>query len=979
MTNARTLLLGLLLAHMPVGSFQRSAGSSTGEELWVGSRLQSMTLREKIGQLFLVDCYPAQGEAHLERIKSLAMRYKPGGVVIMNGAPAATARFLDSLNRSARIPLFTAIDAEEGLGMRIDSLGRFPNAQSLGAIADDGLLYQLGRQIAGEMRERGFNMNLAPVADINLHPGNPVIGSRSFGDDKENVTRKALHFARGLAAGRVASVVKHFPGHGNTAGDSHTTLPVLRQTAAQMDTLDLYPFRELARQGVAAIMTGHLAVPALDPTGKPASLSAPLTSGILRNRYAYDGLIITDALNMEGVSMPAGKAELLALKAGNDMVMFSGDLPRAVAAIENAVASGSLTEKEIHEKCRRVLRLKYQLGLDTLSMVQKPVAENTAEADMLKRRLTEASLTLLRNWNLLPLTRLDTFRMATLALGAESGQPFQEMVSLYADADHFSLNREASPVEVAGIIGELKNYNLVIAGVHGLGSFPARNYRVSISQVDALSSLLRHTRVVILFFGNAYALRYFPGLEKADALVAAYQDNRLTQELSAQLVFGATGCSGRLPVTADSRFPTGSGLSAVPIKRLKYTIPEESGISSALLDFRIDSIIRSGLQAGAYPGCQLLAAVNGKVILNRCYGYLASDAKEPVKPCHLYDFASVTKVSGPLPALMKLTGEARLNVNRKMSDYWPPFRNSDKAQILVKEILAHQAGLPAVIPFWTSRLARDPELQKTVFKERPLNKNYLRISSRLYMDRKYVDTMYQEIRDIPLLKSRRYHYTCMGFLLWPPVIEKITRQSYESYLKENIYAPLGASSLTYNPANHFPVEQIAPTEADDYFRKETLRGYVHDEGAAMLGGISGNAGLFGTANDLAKLFQMYLWKGEYGGVRYIPAGIIDQFTSVQYPENDNRRGLGFDKPSLNNHERTEDEIYPCKSAGPDSFGHTGYTGTFVWADPENGLLLVFLSNRVHPTRNNHALYDLGIRNSLLQTLYDLCSQEDGNL
>lgn len=981
MTRPRALFLILMLTLFLAGFPVTSGRIGYWNNGWVETRMKSMTLQEKIGQLFLVDCYPMQGEAHLETMKRLVNRYKPGGIVVMNGTPCLTARFLDSLRHQSAIPLFTAIDAESGLGTRIDSMELFPNAQSLGAIQDHELIRLLGRVTGRQMKSLGFNMNLAPVADINTYAGNPVIGYRSFGDNRENVSQKAKYYARGLGDEQVAAVAKHFPGHGDTDTDSHLTLPVVRHSAAKLDTLGFFPFRILAEEGIDGIMTGHLAVPAIDPTGKPASLSRPLTSGILRNQMNYNGLIMTDALNMSGVGLPAGLAEVQALQAGNDMVMFSKDLPKAVSAIEKAVADGTLTVNDINEKCRRVLSLKQKLGLDVTvadSVFTNRPMVSADSVEWMNRQLTEASLTLLRNRDAIPVTHLETARIATLANGETSLQPFQEMISLYTDADHYWIDKDASPVEVEKIIGKLKDYTLVIMGIHGISSFPYRKFRTGIAQTDVLSALLRQTKVVTLFFGNAYALCHFPGIENSDALVVTYQNTRLTQELSAQLVFGAVGATGRLPVTPDSRFPTGSGTGLASVQRLKYTVPEEVGILSSVLEFKFDSIIREGLKAGAYPGCQVLAAKQGKVIFHRCYGYLSYDKKEPVTFDALYDLASVTKVSGPLPAIMKLTGEGDLVLNRKMSHYWPLFRNSDKENILVKEILTHQSRLPAVIPFWTSRLARDPELREKVFKEHPLTSDYIRVSSRLYMDRKYIDTMYLEMKNIPLLKSQRYVYTCMGFLLWPPVIEKITGQSYETYLKSNFYKPLGATTLTYNPYKHFPLWRIAPTEADDYFRMETLRGFVHDEGAAMLGGISGNAGLFGSANDLAKLFQMYLWKGSYGGERFIPETTIEQFTRVQFPENDNRRGLGFDKPSLDNNNRTEDEIYPCKSATPESFGHTGYTGTFVWADPTHELLFVFLCNRVNPTRNNPILYDLRIRNSMLQSLYELSPPVPGN-
>ncbi len=440
-----------------------------------------------------------------------------------------------------------------------------------------------------------------------------------------------------------------------------------------------------------------------------------------------------------------------------------------------------------------------------------------------------------------------------------------------------------------------------------------------------------------------------------------YGEEREIQERAVQVLFGALDASGRLPVSADKRFPSGTGVDVKKNGRLKYCLPEEAGISSAFLAAKIDSLAYQGLIEQAYPGCQVLVAYKGSVIFHKCYGYLSYDKKEILTPGHLYDFASVTKVSGPLPAIMKLSDEGKLDLNRKMSYYWTDWKNSNKENVLIRDVLTHQAQLPVIIPFWTSQLSRNAGLREKVFKPYPTSAKSVRVSSSLYMDRKYIDTMYQEMRKVPLLKSKKYTYTCMGFLLWPPIIEKITGMSYEQYLKQYIYRPLGATTLTYNPYLHFPVSRMVPTEADDYFRNEVLRGFVHDEGAAMLGGISGNAGLFGTANDLAKLFQMYLWKGSYGGDRFFSEKTFREFTRVQFPDNDNRRGLGFDKPYLESQRKPGEDIYPAPGASPSSFGHTGFTGTFVWADPDKEVLFIFLSNRVHPTRNNAALSGLGIK------------------
>lgn len=941
---------------------------------WVNGIMEKMTLQEKISQLVMIEVYPDQSELHRGNIEKLLKQYKPGGILMMRGTPSKTARWINHFQLSSEIPLLVAMDAENGPAFRLDSILPFPNAQATGAVRNDSLVYSMGRAVGRQLRELGINMNFAPVADINTNPANPIINFRAYGEEKINVAKKASAFARGMQDEGVAAVAKHFPGHGDTRSDSHHTLPVLQHSVSRLDSVETAPFRLLADNGIAGIMTAHISVPALDPTGKPASLSAPAINRYLRQNIGYKGLIITDAMNMKGVTLPSGQAEVQALKAGNDMVEFVTNLPGALRAIENAIKDGALSVGDIDMKVRRVLAMKRWLHLPTLKPtdVQGITSRlNQPSNELAVREITEASITVLRNRNnLLPLMRLDTLRIATVSLNGGELTPFQQMVSRYTAADHFYLSSAAGTQEIQTLIGRLKTYNLVIAGVHGLRSFPGKSYGVSPAQTEAIKLLAQNSRLITLFFGNAYALRFFNAIELSHALVLAYQDNPLAQELSVQMLFGAVEASGRIPVTPDGRFRSGSGMDVKKNSRLKYTIPEEAGISSAKLITKIDSIAEAGLRAKAYPGAQVLVARHGKVILMKNYGFLTDAMDEPVTSEVVYDFASVTKVSGPLPLLMKLTDEGRFDLQKTLGYYWPDFKGSDKENLLIRDILTHQARLRPIIPLWQSRFARDRALREAVFKNQPFRDTDIRVSYNLHMDTAYRKAFYDEIRESTLLPRKTYTYTCLGFHMWPVIIERITGQCYEEYLKSVFYKRLGASSLTYNAWMHYPQALIAPTEVDDYFRMETLRGFVHDEGAAILGGVSGNAGLFGTGNDLAKLFQMYLWKGYYGGERYITEKTIDEFTRVQFPANNNRRGLGFDKPDINNHLKRKEEAYPCSAVSQNSFGHTGFTGTFVWADPDSGILFILLTNRVYPTRNNAGLSALSIRGSMLQAVYE---------
>lgn len=942
-------------------------------DTWVNSHMERMTLREKIGQLIMIEVYPDQSELHRGDIERMLKRYKPGGILMMRGTPTKTTRWINSFQQASDVPLLVSMDAESGPAFRMDSLLSFPSAQAIGAIKNDSLVYWMGRAVGRQLKRMGVNMNFAPVADVNTNPANPIINFRSFGEKQENVARKSLCYAQGMQDEGVAAVAKHFPGHGDTRSDSHHSLPVLQHNSARMDSVELVPFKHLAANGIAGIMTAHVGVPSLDPSGKPASLSAPVIQKLLREKIGYQGLVITDAMNMKGVTVPSGLAEVQALKAGNDMVEFVTNLPRAFTAIENAVKEGTLSIEEIDLKCRRVLALKRWLNLQNTKVVDTDrIAEhvNSPENELVIRQLTEASLTILRNRNIMPLMRLDTLKIATVNLGETSENPFQQMVSRYTDADHYNLSGDATRQEIENLTAKLKSYNLVITGIHGMHSFPGRNYGVGQGQSEAVKILTGNHKTITLFFGNAYALRFFPGIENSSALILAYQDNGYTQELAVQALFGAIDATGKLPVTVDHRFRAGSGIEVKKNGRLKYTIPEEVGISGEILFQKIDSIAEEGLMEKAYPGIQVLVAKDGKVIFHKCYGYLTYENNEPLAPENVYDWASVTKVTGPLPALMRLYDERKFDLNQNIGYYFKDFTASNKANLRIRDILTHQAKLRPIIPLWQSKFARDARLRNEVFKPNPFSETDIRVGSNLYMDKSYINEFFKEIKESTLLTRKSYTYTCVGFHLWPSIIENLTHKPYEDYLKETFYHRLGANTLTYNAYLHFPQERIVPTEVDDYFRMETLRGFVHDEGAAILGGVSGNAGLFGTANDLAKLFQMYLWKGFYGGERFFSEQTFDEFNRVQFPAT-NRRALGFDKPDTNNHLKKHEEAYPTAGVSANSFGHTGFTGTFVWADPDNGVLVIVFTNRVHPTRNNNKLSWMGIRGSILQSVYDV--------
>ncbi|MBT3383554.1 MAG: serine hydrolase [Prolixibacteraceae bacterium] len=940
---------------------------------WVNSQLENMSLEDKIAQLMMITVYPKQNEDSKKNIIEQIETWKPGGIIVMQGSPVKTTSWINEFQEKSKTPLLVAIDAEWGLTMRIDSTIRYPNAQAVGAVQDSTFIYQMGRDFGNQLKQMGIHINFAPVADVNTTPNNPVINFRSFGEDKKNVAEKAWLVSKGMQDAGVIPVAKHFPGHGDTETDSHKTLPNLIHSKERMDSVESYPFRFLAEKGISGIMSAHLNVPSLDPSETPSSLSKKIITDYLKNEIGFSGFIITDAINMQGVRTEAGNTELEALKAGNDMVEFVPDVGKAIESVKQAIEKGELTNTEIEDKCRKILALKRWVNLNEYKPARTEnltARLNSPYYEVTSRKLVQGSLTVLKNDEILPVQHLDSFKIASVMIGSNEVSPFQNMLAKYTQVDHYYLAKNASERDWANLRIKLGNYNLVIAGIQGINIYPSRKYGTNEIQRKAVAEIIQENNAVAVFFGNAYAIKYFENIHNASGLILAYQNNVLTQELAAQLVFGAIDADAKLPVSIDQRYKLNDGIQLKKNDCLSYTIPEEIEINSANLHHQIDSIANLGIDSEAYPGCQVLIAKNGKVIFHKCYGYHTYEKRQNVEQVNLYDWASVTKVTGPLPAIMKLVEREKINLDAKFSNYWPDFKGTEKENLNVREILAHQSSLASWIPFWQMTVDKNGNLDRSIFKNRPTKKFNVQVSGELFMNKNFRKTMNDTIRDSKLLPRKKYLYSGLSFYLYPEIISNFTGEPYENYLKKTFYKPLGAHTVTYNPYKYFPLNNIVPTETDDFFRKEILHGFVHDEGAAMMGGVSGNAGLFGTTNDLAKLFQMYLQKGYFGGKRYISEETINEFIRIQFPENDNRRGLGFDKPLIDNFKNELKDAYPAVDASENSFGHSGFTGTFAWADPDNQLLFIFMSNRVYPTRENQKLYRLNIRTAMHQAIYD---------
>jgi beta-N-acetylhexosaminidase len=967
--------------------------------VWIDSVLNSLTLEQRIAQLIMVAAYSNDKNLNESEVTKLIKDNKIGGLVFFQGTPFRQAQLTNRYQSLSTTPLLIAMDAEWGLAMRLDSTVRYPYQIMLGAIEDDRLIFDMGCQIARQMKRLGVHINFAPVIDINNNPDNPVINSRSFGEDIVTLTRKALFYMTGLENNGILAVAKHFPGHGDTNIDSHEELPVINQTRERLDSLELFPYRELIYNGLSGIMIAHLQIPALDSRELvPASLSEFVIDSLLKKEMGFNGLIFTDALSMKGISnhfKPVDAAER-ALLAGNDILLMPDDVPDVIESLAKLVKRGNISPETINSRCRKVLAAKYWAGLNHYHPVELKHLNadlNKPEYALLQRKLTEFSLTLLQNRNnLLPLKQLDTLRIASVVFSDSKDSIFQQALELYMPVKRFYIKGDGLD-NIDSIFTQMKKYNLVIASLHSNNMSSASQYGIGDCLIELVDSLSARQNVILDLFSNPYLLSRFHKLSRLKALMVSYENSPLVQELSAQAIFGAIGISGTMPVSTSQWTALKSGIRMRNAGRLKFTIPLEVNMSEDTLR-KIDDIIKNAIEKQAIPGCQVLVARKGRIILNRTFGTQVYKGKQPVAANDLYDLASITKVAATTQALMKLVDEGCVNIDQKLSAYLPYLEKSNKENMVIKDILLHQSGLQPFIQFYLStqepvfrnqsiiasaisnvfplKIGQGQYLNRfTRYRSDIISRNYsfrfpYKVADNMYITRSWPDTMYNGIAKSKLTNKKEYVYSDLGFILLKQLVDSTTQVPFEEYLDSVFYRRLGAGRLCFNPLNRFAKDKIAPTEDDQLFRKQLIQGYVHDPRAAMFGGIAGHAGLFGNAVDLAKLLQMMLNKGEYAGERFISPETIELFTKAQSGISGNRRGLGFDKPE-------PDKTKPgpsCVSASPESYGHTGFTGTMIWVDPAYDLIYIFLSNRVYPDADNNKLIELNVRTEVQQVVYN---------
>lgn len=959
------LVLGTLTLLSPARLLAQQPVFHNSGEAWVDSIMSGLTLDEKIGQLFMVPAYSNKGAAHEASISKLISEYQVGGIIFMQGGPVRQAQLVNRFQEESKIPLLIAQDAEWGLGMRLDSTVSFPRQMMWGALQDFELVREFGRELGRQCTRVGVNINLAPVVDINNNSRNPVINDRSFGENRYNVALRGLQYAQGLQDKRVLACAKHFPGHGDTDKDSHHDLPVIKHSRLRLDSVELYPYKIMIPQRLGAVMTAHLNIPALDNTpNSAASISPKIVNGILRDELGFKGLVVTDALTMQGVSgfNTPGHAELKALLAGSDILLFPSSISKAKGLIKGALQDGTYSEEKLDRTVRRILHAKHWSGLSDFKSIQISGLHddlNNLGVEALHRKLVADALTIVANNDtLLPIAETTGKQIAAVSIGGRGFNHFQESLKRYADIESFNVSKDGQ-LEFANLLTELKEHDITIVSLHGMSRYASRGFGVSLHSKYFIEQLCKQNKVILVVFGNPYSLQYF---DYARNVVMAYEDTRITQELAGQLVFGAIGARGSLPVTASQNYRYGQGFINETSMRLQYGLPEDVGLSSDELR-KIDLIAEEMLLKRAAPSANVLIAKDGQVIYHKAFGHHTYEKETPAQLDDIYDLASITKIAATTLSVMKLYEDGLLSIDSNFAAYIPELDGKAVGNIKIRDAMTHTAGLKAWIPFYEATTISD-SIYRSIYTDSATADFGVQIAEDLYMRNDWVDTVWSKIGNSSLKRRGNYKYSDLGFYLLSKVVANISGSTMPAFVADNFYRPLGLRTTTFNPTEQFTATRLVPTEDDTYFRQQELRGHVHDMGAAMLGGVSGHAGLFSDANDLAILLQMLLNGGTYAGKRFLKESTIQYFTKRQNTRS--RRGLGFDKP-----EPSPNKPGPtCKGASLQTYGHSGFTGTYAWVDPKHQLVYIFLSNRTYPTMDNRKLISENIRSRIHQVIYD---------
>ena len=930
------------------------------QQKWVDSIYQSMSLDQKIGQLFTPMVFSKKDEDHFDEIKNLIEKYYIGGIIFSLGSPFKQSQWLNEFQSISKVPLMISMDAEWGVAMRLDSVIAFPWSMTLGAIKDNTVIRRIGQRMGEQERILGVHMSYAPVLDINTNPENPIIGNRSFGEDPKRVADKGVALMKGHHDAGILTSGKHFPGHGDTAKDSHKTLPTVNFDRFRLENTEIYPFKKAIEQGLSSVMIAHLNVPALTFSTDPTSLSSAVVTKYLRQNIGFNGLAVTDALNMKGaVTNNSNKnIDLLALLAGNDILLISQDIPQGIEKIKNAYNNLPIVKRRVEESVKKILKAKYKVGLtekiniDTNNLQARL---NTRKDTLLIEEAYSKSITLIKNDNqLLPLDPQTTY--AHIKLGDYQSDVFEAQLRDYVNIKTV----KSSTVEQA--LDAIKDIKKVIISYHRSNRSPFLSPDFSKKDMELIQAIAREHELILNLFVNPYPLIELGDLSTVDALVLSYQNSPISQKISADLMNGQGTFMGSLPVSVSDQFPVGTGISFEPNEINKRIGMIEKGFDPDRLT-EIDHFAQRVIDSSMTPGMQILVAKSGEIIYQKSFGHHTYDKKIKVENHHLYDLASLTKITATLPLIMREVDLNSFGLDTPLEDFMPELKGSNKSNLSVKEVLSHYARLTPWIPFYKETLDEKGQQLRKFYRNRHKFRYDIPVAQDLYLRSNFNQIIEKQVIESPLLDSLYYRYSDLPFYLFKNYFERKYKKPLDELAHEFLYEPLGLERTLFNPWKVISKNEIVPSEIDNYFRHRELRAYVHDMGAAMQGGVGGHAGLFSNAEEVYKIMQMYLQNGKANGHEFITSKTLNDFNQCYYCNQGNRRGVGFDKPQLEGNGST------CGCVSEISFGHMGFTGTYAWVDPDQELIFVFLSNRTYPSMSNNLLGKNNIRTRMQELIY----------
>lgn len=892
---------------------------------WADSVLHQMSLREKVAQLFIIwtkaGFLSNDGKQLQENIR-FAKEVGVGGFYFSTGTAYGFPVNANKLQHISKIPLLMTADFEWGAGMRIQEATTFPRAMALGATRDANLAYEMGKATAREARALGIHQNYSPDVDLNNNPKNPVINTRSFGEDPKLVSNFARAFIRGTQQENVIATVKHFPGHGDTDTDTHLDIPLINISRSRFDSVELVPFKDAINNGVMSVMISHIHATAFDDTNAlPASTSENIISKLLKEELKFDGLIVTDALAMKGVTklFSPGEAARRAVKAGADMLVMSPNTDEAIDSLVEAVKRREISEQRIDRSVRKILQYKQWCGLDKNRFVEvntvSEVVSNNAHKELAKE-IARKSITVLGNEDgILPLRNLNGKKVLDIVFSdtedVEAAKELHEELFSRKRMELVRIDPRSNQMEYDDVLKKAKSADLIICQFNFYIRSEAMSGWLPKKMTDMMSLIAALKKPIIaVSTGNPYIAMDFP---KVNAYVITYSSSKSSIEAAAEVIFGEQPARGKLPITIPGRYRFGQGASYQSLA-LRNGTPQEAGFNADSLAI-VDSIIKKAIADSAFPGAVLLVARNGIVAHEKSYGrFMYDSSSEKMTTDAIFDLASVTKVISTTSAIMRLVEEKKISLHDKVVKYFPAFGQNGKENVTIYNLLVHNSGLQAWRKYYE-------------FCDTP----------QCVLDSIFAAPLIYKTGDSTL-------YSDLGLITTGKIIERVTRTTLANYVDSVFFKPLGMKNTMYNP----PAElwkRIVPTEIDSFWKKTyiAVRGRVHDENAATLGGISGHAGLFSTASDLSKILQMELNYGIYNGKRYLDSTTIAAFIKQQ--SSNSSRAIGWDT-------RSEGRSFSGQYTSPITFLHTGFTGTSVIVDPTKNTVVIFLTNRVYPTRNN---------------------------